>query len=344
MILAHQLEPALQLPVDSQSAYQLDIGYDHTPTEYEFDFMAEIDKCGLHVKKKRKRVREGSVWRVMRSDEKNPIRVEGATWNHIVHASNQLSYEEFQKHGFLPLTRAAGSCIVSDLKYLHFSLWLAVSNSRMEYKGERLVAESVEELAALHIDAFFRADNHKFSSAGHEDVDVLMLGNGRPFYFEVVNPRVLDASREEKRHETAEGLRCNQKKVLLDPRAPHRLTRGVPLAVLEAASRLRDIELKQQTPVRVQQSRSDMVRDKIVHELHVKPEDDGEEGEGGVRMYDLVRLNLTTSAGTYVKEFCHGDGGRTVPSLKELLNVDRAEVETLDVLHVHLDWPPSVES
>ena len=37
----------------------------------------------------------------------------------------------------------------------------------------------------------------KFSSSGREDVDVRMLGLGRPFLFELVNPRKVYFSKEE---------------------------------------------------------------------------------------------------------------------------------------------------
>lgn len=57
-------------------------------------------------------------------------------------------------------------------------------------------------------------------------------------------------------------------------------------------------------------------------------------------MYCVVEMK--TSAGTYVKEFVHGDGGRTVPCLASLLEVESASVVTLDVLGVDLLWPPAL--
>jgi tRNA pseudouridine synthase 10 len=44
-------------------------------------------------------------------------------------------------------------------------------------------------------------------------------------------------------------------------------------------------------------------------------------------------------AGTYIKEFVHGDGGRTTPNLGSLLSCDGpAEIIFLDVLEVHMDF------
>jgi tRNA pseudouridine synthase 10 len=45
--------------------------------------------------------------------------------------------------------------------------------------------------------------------------------------------------------------------------------------------------------------------------------------------------------GTYVKEFVHGDLGRTTPNIGSLLDC-RADILQLDVHEVHLDWPPRV--
>lgn len=48
---------------------------------------------------------------------------------------------------------------------------------------------------------------------------------------------------------------------------------------------------------------------------------------------------LTPQAGAYVKEFCHGDLGRTHPNLGTLLGC-RTEILQLDVVAVHMpDWP-----
>ena len=45
-------------------------------------------------------------------------------------------------------------------------------------------------------------------------------------------------------------------------------------------------------------------------------------------------LELDTSAGMYIKEFVHGDLGRTEPSLASLVGCD-ADILQLDVLDVH---------
>lgn len=44
-----------------------------------------------------------------------------------------------------------------------------------------------------------------------------------------------------------------------------------------------------------------------------------------------------TSAGTYIKEFVHGDFGRTQPNVGSLLGCT-ATITQLDVMDVHLDF------
>ena len=48
-------------------------------------------------------------------------------------------------------------------------------------------------------------------------------------------------------------------------------------------------------------------------------------------------LNLVTQAGTYIKEFCHGDFGRTVPSVGALLGDIEVQIAELDVTHIDFD-------
>lgn len=81
----------------------------------------------------------------------------------------------------------------------------------------------------------------------------------------------------------------------------------------------------------------------------------------------LMKLNLTTQAGTYVKEFVHGDFGRTCPSISTMFGGVAVDVLALDVTvstryrinfkgqfnselnvlveilqNVEVDWPPAV--
>ena len=49
-------------------------------------------------------------------------------------------------------------------------------------------------------------------------------------------------------------------------------------------------------------------------------------------------VGLETEAGTYIKEFVHGDLGRTQPNLKEILGKE-VDILKLDVEKVDVVWP-----
>ena len=53
------------------------------------------------------------------------------------------------------------------------------------------------------------------------------------------------------------------------------------------------------------------------------------------------KLDLVTEAGTYIKEFVHGDFGRTVPNMCTLLG-HKADILALDVTDLELEWPPKL--
>lgn len=55
--------------------------------------------------------------------------------------------------------------------------------------GERMGDSSVEECIGNIALSYFKGVNYKFHTAGREDVDVRMLGNGRPFILEILDAR-----------------------------------------------------------------------------------------------------------------------------------------------------------
>ena len=57
----------------------------------------------------------------------------------------------------------------------------------------------------------------------------------------------------------------------------------------------------------------------------------------------LLVVHLTTQAGTYIKEFVHGDFSRTLPNLGSLLGV-QCDILLLDVMDVMVEWPKPLDS
>ena len=104
--------------------------------------------------------------------------------------------------------------------------------------------------------------------------------------------------------------------------------RNLPQERLDSLAGMTDLALQQQTPIRVLHRRSDATRLKVVHSMAAT------RAEG-----NMFTLSITTSAGTYVKEFVHGDFSRTVPSLGSILGCS-TDILALDVEEVMLEWPP----
>ena len=200
----------------------------------------------------------------------------------------------------------------------------------------KLTKESVQELIGRRMLPAFGARTGRFHGAGREDIDVLMLGKGRPFVFEVIGARNPDVDLEALRLEIqqrAEGaielapfVRVRRERVVywkethFDKvyRAEVELSAVPDPAMLAAAATFAG-GIVQRTPQRVAHRRADMDREREVKVLSLQ------------RIGDLrLELRMQCQHGTYVKEFISGDEGRTTPSLASLLGVD-ARCDVLDV-------------
>ncbi|CAG5113693.1 Oidioi.mRNA.OKI2018_I69.chr2.g7783.t1.cds [Oikopleura dioica] len=93
-----------------------------------------------------------------------------------------------------------------------------------------------------------------------------------------------------------------------------------------------EVVLKQKTPIRVLHRRNNDTRPRTIHKA------EGKRWEG--RSENWFYIDLLTQAGTYIKEFVHGDFGRTKPNVSEILGCE-CDIVGLDVTNVHLDWPPT---
>jgi len=199
---------------------------------------------------------------------------------------------------------------------------------------------SVEEIIAGPFLRATGAEGTRFHGMGREDIDARMLGRGRPFVLELVRPRVrtIDLARMQTelaaeaagRVEVLE-LRPSEapEVVRVKEATPEKSYRVGVVGVVPVAKVNEGLELAlrqaiaQRTPTRVAHRRSDRVRTRRVVSARVVEAADGR-----------FTLDIRTEAGTYVKEWVEGDGGRTEPSLSSLLGVP-LKVEFLDVLEVH---------
>ena len=199
---------------------------------------------------------------------------------------------------------------------------------------------SVEEIVAAPFLRAAGATESRFHGMGREDIDARMLGRGRPFVLELRRPnaRTIDLPRiaEELAREGVGRVEVLDlapteaaEVVRLKEAAPEKsyrveVTGSVSVAkVNEALTFAVGRAIAQRTPTRVAHRRSDRVRMRRIVAARL-----GETAEG------RFTLELRTEAGTYVKEWVEGDGGRTDPSLASLLGVP-LKVASLDVLEIH---------
>lgn len=200
--------------------------------------------------------------------------------------------------------------------------------------------ESVEELLSERILEVTRGYEAKFHGAGREDIDVLMLGSGRPFVLEIKEPKIRKINLkelEEEINKSAEGkTACHGLKfVERNRKAEIKVSSPDTYKVYKALvkceepydkSKLKDLEkldeINQQTPIRVLRRRADKVRIKHVKELKSEVIDDY-----------TFEMTIKTEGGLYIKELISGDEGRSKPNVSEILGVN-AVCAQLDVIEV----------
>lgn len=200
--------------------------------------------------------------------------------------------------------------------------------------------ESVEELLSERILEVTRGYEAKFHGAGREDIDVLMLGSGRPFVLEIKEPKIRKINLkelEEEINKSAEGKTAYHglKFVERNRKAEIKVSSPDTYKVYKALvkcdepydkSKLKDLEkldeINQQTPIRVLRRRADKVRIKHVKELKSEVIDDY-----------TFEITIKTEGGLYIKELISGDEGRSKPNVSEILGVN-AVCAQLDVIEV----------
>ena len=195
----------------------------------------------------------------------------------------------------------------------------------------KLTRDSVQELMGRKILPRYKARRGKFHGAGREDLNVRMLGAGRPFVFEVVAPKnlIVDLAEIEDaindygsgRIEVTELVPVPRKRVAQLKEAK---SEKVYRALVEVNEDIDDRELEalegrvlevtQRTPKRVAHRRADRERVRRVEIVAALFDDDQSDRH--------FEIELRCEHGTYVKEWISGESGRSSPSLADLLDRD----------------------
>ncbi len=215
------------------------------------------------------------------------------------------------------------------------------------YSGKQYKT-SVEESISPEFVIESKAEGSKFHGAGREDIDVKMLGKGRPFVLELKNPRIrtLDLEKIQKKvnkrnkkkvkiselvyssKEQVKNLKFNAentKKVYkaLTTSMENITKEKFEALLLKLKIALENQKIQQRTPKRVSHRRADKIREKKIFQIEgkfIKP-----------RLFEFI---VEAQGGTYIKEIIHGDDGRTTPSFTEIFG-SPIECKKLDVLKIY---------
>jgi len=187
----------------------------------------------------------------------------------------------------------------------------------------KMYEESIQELITELFLNETKGTDSAFHGAGREDIDVLMLGNGRPFVLEIKSPQVryidlqkleLEVNKTNKGKIRISEL-CYVEKDIVEKikNTPMRKTYLAEIDISLNEDEKEKIEeffsnrdIYQETPNRVIHRRVDKTRIRKVYKVLTSKE-------------NCSSLEIYCDGGLYIKELISGDEARTNPSIAELL-------------------------
>lgn len=264
---------------------------------------------------------------------------------------------------------------IENIIYSHSSIFIGgrynklsreLSQTPWFINGEKKMQTSVQDILCNPIAKAVKAESIKFSSSGREDVDVRNIYAGRPFAVELINPRVSKITEEllsdllVKINGASRQVQITSRLKVLSKSDLKKLKEGENVKTkfyralcvcrdtlskdevpLEQLNTTRGLKIVQKTPIRVLHRRPLSPRERIIYEMRARWAQPDELKTLTVDDWDtniFFVLDVKTQAGTYIKEFVHGDFGRTKPSLCDILKTD-VDIIALDVTGINLSWP-----
>ncbi|KAI9484035.1 MAG: hypothetical protein EXX96DRAFT_162560 [Benjaminiella poitrasii] len=353
-------ETGLQLETEAPLRMTVVIGHESTCKEHMF--LTKLKEPLLNMRTVRQKKMRVTI---------------GDSRSCIIEALKRLDDNEAKEVTAIPPSTVTEQAKFDSVELVHASTYVGgryfkfsreYSQTPWAIKGQKLAEHSVSGCIVDIVRKYHRADDTKFVSAGREDANVRMLGSGRPFYIELINPRSPRLSKEmyKKIEEEINSQEIHKDNVqirhlsYIKPEYTSIIKEGEetktkryralvwlsePLTdeLIERINKVGStpFTIQQNTPVRVFQRRSAAVRPKVIHtstisRMHPNVDLNSPEARFGV-------LKLHTQAGTYIKEYVHGDLGRTLPNLASVGQIHSADLLELDVMDVDLVWPPNPE-
>ncbi|KAI8990896.1 hypothetical protein BDF20DRAFT_841383 [Mycotypha africana] len=354
-----KLKERTGLELDTDGPLRMTVVIDHKPTSKDHLFMTKLKEPLLKIRtirQKRARVTAGE------------------SRSNVTEALKKLDIEEAKQFTRIPPIPPTEKAKFDSVSLVHVSTYVGgrylkfsrdYSQTPWAIKGQKLAEHSVSGCIVDILKKYHRADDTKFVSAGREDANVRMLGTGRPFYVELINPRTPQLTEDEyKKIENeinSQPLHMKNVQVRQICYIPAKYTSIIKEGEETKTKQYRALvwlsdpitdeliervnnygstpfTIQQKTPVRVFQRRSAAVRPKVIHTSTIKRLRDDVDLKSPEAHFGVVKLH--TQAGTYIKEYVHGDLGRTLPNLASIAHTHSADLLELDVMDVDLIWPP----
>ncbi|XP_074662559.1 tRNA pseudouridine synthase Pus10-like isoform X2 [Tubulanus polymorphus] len=341
-----RLAKKLGVPFQQESPFEISLTFTYEKNNEELSFLTELFP---EIFKKRKNNRYG--WELF-------------TRANVSKALDSCLESSFKKYSQCPPINPVLKSICDKISCSHLSLYMAGRYNKYSRKlsqtpwlidGEKKMESSVQEKICDILETYVKSDDLKFSSSGREDVDVRMLGSGRPFAVEFINPKRTSFSSEDmKSLQQMINSACSVVQIrdlqmitkddtsnLKDGEMEKTKSYSALCWVKDAVTQptldnkingITDLVLNQKTPIRVLHRRPLAVRERTIHSMSAEYLD-----------RHHFKLSLKTQAGTYIKEFVHGDFCRTTPNLGSILESE-CDILALDVENVQLDWPKRIDS
>jgi len=345
-----EVEACIQKKYDNKSELLVNLIYKYKDDEKELSKLGSLVSSAIKSKKRKANGKNKNV-----NQPDNSI-------SSITNAVAMLDHEKLLQYTVCPPETVSVPCKI-DVTTLHGSIFVAGRYNKYSRElsqtpwlvdgGVRKTETSVQELICEKIQQTFSASDSKFLSSGREDVDVRMLGSGRPFATELIDPKRLnipqaDMTQLQKDINASTELIAVHDLQIVSRDALKNLKEGeeektkkysakiwcpVPITddQITKLNAMKSIELAQKTPLRVMHRRTIYTRKRTVFNITMTRIDE--------EHYNLI---LETEAGTYIKEFVHSDFGRTEPSMCTLLDAPFYILE-LDVDAIELSWPTKIE-
>ncbi|XP_047354542.1 tRNA pseudouridine synthase Pus10 [Vespa velutina] len=305
------------------------------------------------------------------SDKKRKYDYNKYSRKHIESVMSSTTDEIFEKYYLFPPAQPDSFINIGNVLCSHSSIFVGgrynklsrqLSQTPWFINGEKKMETSVQDILCEPIAKAVKAESIKFLSSGREDVDVRNIHSGRPFAVELINPRITKITSE---------LLSNLVTIINDSSTQVKVTSNLKLLTrddlkklkegenvktkfyralcvcrrapqdessLETLNKLKNVKIIQKTPIRVLHRRPLTPRVRFIYDMRARWAKPQELPNAPIDDNTFFVLDVKTQAGTYVKEFVHGDFGRTKPSLCDLLNTE-VDIVALDVTGINLNWP-----